>query len=114
MHHDRHGAKQHDRFNAARAAVLNDRERFSYVSPDTLLAELALAPSALLVDFGSGTGLYAVALARRRPDLRIVALDEQAAMLEHVRTAIEQAGVKNAEAADQPALDGLRERADGV
>lgn len=114
MHHDRHGAKQPRRFDPARAAVLDDTGRFAYVSPDTLLTGLALAPLATLVDFGAGTGLYAIALAQRRSDLRIVAFDEQPAMLDHLHKAIQRAGVTNVEAVDALALDTLRGRADGV
>jgi SAM-dependent methyltransferase len=114
VHHDRHGAKQPDRFDPARAAILDDPERFAYVPPDTLLAELAPAPSATLVDFGAGTGLYAIAIAQRRPDLRVVALDEQPAMLQHLRSALERAGVANVEAVDPSALEALRGRAGGV
>jgi SAM-dependent methyltransferase len=114
VHHDRHGAKQPGRFDPARAAILDDTARFAYVSPDALLAELVLPPSATLVDFGAGTGLYAIALAQRRPDLRVVALDEQPEMLDHLRTAIERAGVTNVEAADPSALDALRGCAGGV
>ena len=108
MHHDRHGARQPDRFDPARAAVLDDPARFGYVPPDTLLAELAPAPSATLVDFGAGTGLYAIALAQRRPDLRVLALDEQPAMLEHMRAAAERAGAANVEVVDSPAPARLR------
>ena len=108
MHQDRHGAKQPKRFDPGRAAILDDAARFAYVPPDTLLAELAPARSATLVDFGTGTGLYAIALAQRRPDLRIIALDEQAAMLDHVRAAIERAGTTNVEAVDRTALQALR------
>jgi SAM-dependent methyltransferase len=113
-HGDRHGARQPDRFDPARAAVLDDTARFAYVPPDRLLEELALAPSATVVDFGAGTGLYAIALGQRRPDLRIIALDEQPAMLEHLRAAITRAGVPNVEPADPAALGALRERAGGV
>jgi SAM-dependent methyltransferase len=110
MHHDRHGARQPERFDPARAAILDDTARFEYVSPDALLEELALPPAAVLVDFGSGTGLYAIALAQTRPDLRVVALDEQPAMLERVRASIARAGV----AIDASAVESLRGRADGV
>jgi len=113
-HHERHGAKQPGRFDPARAAILDDTARFAYVPPDTLLAGLALAPAATLVDFGAGTGLYAIALAERRPDLRVIALDEQPEMLAHVSAAIERAGVTNVEAVDPSALAALRERVDGV
>jgi SAM-dependent methyltransferase len=114
VHHDRHGAKQPGRFDPARAAILDDTARFAYVSPDALLAELVLPPSATLVDFGAGTGLYAIALAQRRPDLRVVALDEQPEMLDHLRTAIGRTGVTNVEAVDPSALDALRGCAGGV
>lgn len=114
MHHDRHGAKQPSRFDPARAAILDDTARFAYVSPDTLLADLGLAPSATLVDFGAGTGLYAIALARLRPDLRIVALDEQPDMLVHLKAAIDHAGASNVEAVDPSGLAALHGRADGV
>ncbi|MDB5072040.1 MAG: Methyltransferase type 11 [Candidatus Eremiobacteraeota bacterium] len=113
-HHDRHGAKQPDRFDPARAAILDDPARFAYVSPDMLLTELAPAQSSTLVDFGAGTGLYAIALAQRRPDLRIVALDEQPAMLEHLRAAIGRAGVTNVEAANPAAMETWHGRADTV
>ena len=114
MHDDRHGAKQPDRFDPARAAILDDTARFAYVSPDLLLAELAPAQAATLVDFGAGTGLYAIAFAQRRPDLRIVALDEQPAMLDHLRAAVERAGVGNVEAIGAEEARALRGRADAV
>ena len=34
-----------------------------------------------MVDFGAGTGTFSLELARRRPDLKIIALDEQPEML---------------------------------
>jgi SAM-dependent methyltransferase len=49
-----------------------------------------------------------------RPDLHIVALDEQPAMLDHLRAAVARAGVRNVEPADPAALGAMRERADGV
>ena len=114
VHDDRHGAKQPRRFDPARAAILDDPARFAYVSPDALLADLSLPPSATLVDFGSGTGLYAIALAQRRPDLHVVALDEQPEMLDHLRASIARAGVSNVVASDPSALEALRGNAGGV
>jgi SAM-dependent methyltransferase len=114
MHDDRHGARQPERFDPARAAILDDVARFAYVPPERLLDELALPDSGTVVDFGTGTGLYAIAIAQRRPDLRVVALDEQPAMLEHVRASVERAGVTNVEAADPSVLPALHGAADGV
>jgi SAM-dependent methyltransferase len=105
---DRHGAKQPDRFDPARASILDDAGRFAYVPPGALLEVLAPPPSSTLLDFGAGTGLYAVELARLRPDLRILALDEQPPMLERLRAAIAQAGVPNVAAIEPPALAALR------
>ena len=114
MHDDRHGAKQPRRFDPARAAILDDRGRFAYVDPGALLAALAQPPSGTIVDFGAGTGLYAIALARLRPDVHVTALDEQSEMLDHLRRALERDGVPNVEAVGPDALPGLRGRADGV
>jgi SAM-dependent methyltransferase len=119
MHHhggrgDRHGARQPDRFDPARAAVLDDPARLTHVPPQRLLDDLAPGASATLVDFGAGTAFYAIAIARLRPDLRVVALDEQPAMLAYARGAVASAGVANVETAGPSRLDALRGAADGV
>lgn len=113
-HHERHGAKQPHRFDPARAAILDDTGRFEYVPPETLLAELDAPAGATVVDFGAGTGLYAIALAQRRPDLHIVALDEQAEMLEHTRGSVARAGTANVEVVDAVDAERLRGTADRV
>jgi SAM-dependent methyltransferase len=107
MHHERHGAKQPDRFDPARAAILDDPARFSYVPVDELLSVLEIPAGGTLVDFGTGTGLYAIEIARRRPDVRVLALDEQPQMLAHVREAIARSGLTNVEAVFSDALKPL-------
>lgn len=82
---DRHGARQPKRFDAKRASMLDDRARFEILPPEGIFALLAAAQGGRVVDFGTGTGLFALELARRRPDLEIVALDEQPQMLERLR-----------------------------
>ena len=37
------------------------------------------------MDFGAGTGIFSIEVARRRPDLRVIALDEQPQILELMR-----------------------------
>jgi|SRR5947209_3165160 len=112
MGHERHGAKQPNRFDPARAAILDDPARFAYVSPDELLALLDVPRGGTLIDFGTGTGLYALEIARRRPDVRVLALDEQPPMLAHVRDAIARAGLGNVEAVSSDALGTLLGTAD--
>ncbi|MDB5094939.1 MAG: Methyltransferase type 11 [Candidatus Eremiobacteraeota bacterium] len=114
MGHDRSGAKQPDRFDPARAAILDDTGRFDYVPPAALLDALAPPPSSTLLDFGAGTGLYAVELARLRPDLRILALDEQPAMLERLHAALARADVQNVAAIAPPALGALGGRVERI
>ncbi|MBV8595439.1 MAG: class I SAM-dependent methyltransferase [Candidatus Eremiobacteraeota bacterium] len=80
-HGDRHGARQPERFDPARAAMLDDPARFVYLPPADVLALLDAPHGASVVDFGTGTGAYAFAIAKLRPDLRVVALDEQPQMI---------------------------------
>ena len=46
---------------------------------------LAAPAGGSVVDFGAGTGTYAIELARARPDLEVIALDEQREMLDLLR-----------------------------
>jgi cyclopropane fatty-acyl-phospholipid synthase-like methyltransferase len=114
MSHERHGAKQPDRFDPARAAILDDPARFSYVPVDMLLSMLEIPAGGTLVDFGTGTGLYAVEIARRRPDVRVLALDEQPQMLAHVREAIGRSGLSNVEPVPSEALGPMLGSADRI
>lgn len=84
-HGDRHGARQPERFDPARAALLDDPARLEYLPPDRLIELLEAPAGARVVDFGTGTGTFAVELAGRRPDLEVIALDEQPQMLDILR-----------------------------
>jgi SAM-dependent methyltransferase len=81
---DRHGARQPERFDPERAARLDDPARFEYVPPDDVERLLDIPAGGRVMDFGTGTGTYAVELARRRPDVEVIALEEQPAMLDHL------------------------------
>ncbi len=80
--HSREGAKQPEVFDPARAALLDDPQRFEYLPPDDIVALLDAPRGGVVVDFGAGTGIFSIELARRRPDLKVIALDEQPEMLE--------------------------------
>ncbi|HEV2737874.1 MAG TPA: class I SAM-dependent methyltransferase [Candidatus Elarobacter sp.] len=114
MGHERHGAKQPDRFDPARAAILDDPARLRYVPVDTLLSMLDIPAGGTLVDFGTGTGLYAIEIARRRPDVRVLALDEQLPMLAHVRDAIARSGLSNVEPVSPDELGHVRGGSDRI
>jgi len=112
--HGRHGAKQPNRFDPARAAKLDDPSRFDYLPP-AKIAELLAAPAgACVIDFGTGTGTFAIDLAMRRPDLEIVALDEQPEMLEMLRAKPASSQLKNLKPAFTDALGEYREKADRI
>ena len=82
--HDRHGARQKERFNPERAAKLDDPARFEYLPAQDIERLLDVPAGGTLVDFGTGNGTYAVELARLRPDIRVVALDELPEMLDRL------------------------------
>jgi SAM-dependent methyltransferase len=81
----RAGAKQPERFDAQKADRLDDPSRFEYLPPEKIAALLDLPPGGTLVDFGTGTGTFAIRVAQARPDVTVVALDEQPEMLERLR-----------------------------
>ncbi len=110
---DRRGARQPERFDPTRAALLDDRERFDYLPPERVIAVLDPPRDGLVVDFGAGTGTYALEIARARPDVTVVALDEQPEMLERLRGKPE-ASLPNLEAALPDRLAALAGRADRV
>ncbi len=114
MHDDRHGAKQPERFDPGRAARLDDPARFEYVPPAALLALLDLAEGATLVDFGAGTGAYAIEIARARPAAFVYALDESEAMLAYLREKLTKSDVANVTPIEPAELAQLKGRVDRV
>lgn len=82
---DRHGARQPERFDPQKASRLDDPERFEYVPPAEVAKMLDIPSGGKLLDFGTGTGTYAIELATRRRDVEVVALDELAAMLDYLK-----------------------------
>jgi SAM-dependent methyltransferase len=96
---DRHGARQPERFNPERASRLDDPARFEYLPPEQVAELLDIPAGGTVLDFGTGTGTYALELARLRPDVEVIAFDEQPEMLDLLRAkpaAAEFANVKPA------------------
>src|SRR5579863_1878236 len=96
---ERDGARQAERFNPARAALLDDPARFEYLQPGEVIRLLDAPRSALVVDFGAGTGTYAIEVARRRPDIQMIAVDEQPQMLALLRAKPTVAALANLKSA---------------
>ncbi len=114
MHDDRHGARQPERFDPARAARLDDPARFEYLPPADVLALLDLDEGATLLDFGAGTGAYAIEIARARPAALVYALDENEAMLAHLREKLAKSDVSNVTPIEPSELAPLKGRVDRV
>ena len=112
--HSRRGAKQPERFDPARAAKLDDPARFEHLPPAGVIEMLAAPRGACVIDFGTGTGTYAIELAQRRPDLQVVALDEQPEMLDLLRAKPAAAELKNLRPVLTDALPELKGKADRI
>lgn len=107
----RHGAKQPGRFDPQRADKLDDPSRFEYLPPERIVELLEIPSGATVVDFGTGTGAYAIRLAAARPDVSVVALDEQPEMLARLRAKPEAKSLDNLHPALPDQLPALRGRA---
>lgn len=113
---EREGAKQPERFDARRAAGLEDPARFAYLPAEEIARMLDVPRDGTLVDFGAGTGAYARAIARLRPDAAIFALDELPPMLVFLRERLiaDPAPGVSPVLAGTPEAEALRGRADRV
>ena len=81
-------------FDPAYARRLEDPERFRTLSPETIVAFVDAPPGAVVVDYGAGTGAYAVPFAQARPDCRIIAIDIEPQLLEVLRAKPEAATIR--------------------
>lgn len=81
-------------FDPAYARRLEDPERFRTLAPETIVAFVDAPPAGVVVDYGAGTGAYAVPFAQARPDCRIVAIDIEPQLLEVLRAKPEAATIR--------------------
>lgn len=100
-------AKQDRPFDPARAARLDDPEREKWLPTAALLRCIEIPPRASVLDYGTGTARYAIAIARAHPDASTVAYDSQEAMLEIARARAKDSALENLRVIGPP-LDALR------
>jgi SAM-dependent methyltransferase len=110
----RQGAKQPEVFDPSRAARLDDPARLEYLPPDRIFAVLDAPHGAIVVDFGTGTGTFAIELAQRRPDLTIIALDEQPGMIELLKAKLRAREFSNIRPLLTDKIDSIKGVADRV
>lgn len=89
----RHAGEEH--LDPARAARHDERLLFDPTSELELLVELGLSTEDTVVDFGTGTGVFPLAVADFCD--RIVAIDISEPMLDVVREKVDEAGIQNIE-----------------
>jgi SAM-dependent methyltransferase len=99
-----HGAAGHPpgshaahRFENAEAwaAHFEAPSRDAWQKPDIVLEALELARNAVVADVGSGTGYFAVRIARRVPEGRVWAVDIEPDMVRYVNLRAHREGHKN-------------------
>lgn len=110
----RSGARQPERFDPHHADMLDDVSRFDYLPPEKILQLLDPPSGGLIVDYGAGTGTYAIWLAHSRPDITVIALDEQPEMLDRLRAKPEARDLPNLRPALPKEMKEFRGRADRV
>lgn len=99
------GRKQPHPFDPAKAARLDDPEREQWLPAEDLLALLEIRDGMRLLDYGTGTGRYAIALARRYPQSNVTAFDIQEPMLDIVRSRIAEQHLSNVQTAGPAETD---------
>lgn len=82
-------------FDPDYARRLENPERFRTLSPEAVVAFVDAPPGGVVVDYGAGTGAYAVPFARARPDCRIVAIDIEPQLLDVLRAKPEAAAIRS-------------------
>ncbi|HSF04702.1 MAG TPA: class I SAM-dependent methyltransferase [Methylomirabilota bacterium] len=106
---ERSGHHQHQFQNAEHwARLFDDPARDAWQKPDDVIRALALAPNAVVADIGSGTGYFAVRLARAAPQGHVYGVDTEPDMVRYLAERSRREGLANltpvAAAPDDPRL----------
>lgn len=110
-HHHHGQGHNHDFSDVERfRAIFDDPARDAWQRPQEVVGHLALTQGAVVADVGAGTGYFLPHLSRGvGAEGRVLALDVEPAMVEHMQARIAEAELANAEArecpTDSPGLD---------
>lgn len=77
------------------AQVFDDPARAEWQKPDQVVAALALAPEARVADIGSGTGYFAVRLARAVPKGKVYGADLEPDMVQYLNARAQKEALDN-------------------
>lgn len=89
------GRKQPEPFKPERASLLDDPERERWLPTNRVVAMLDLHGGERVLDYGCGTGRYALSIARSCPQTQVTAFDIQQPMLDIVERRIGESGLQN-------------------
>ena len=86
------------KFDPARAAKLDRPERQRFLPNERVVGLLDLEGPETVVDYGAGSGVLSIPLARSLPEGTVYAVDESPEMLEHLRRRLDETGLANVHA----------------
>jgi cyclopropane fatty-acyl-phospholipid synthase-like methyltransferase len=96
--HEKHHAHRFDDAEAW-AKEFDDPSRDEWQKPDEVVRAMALSPGMVVADLGAGTGYFLGRLSRAvGPDGKVLALDVEASMVEHMKKRAAAEGLANVEA----------------
>ena len=85
------------------APIFDAPDRDAWQKPEELVTALEIAPGSTVVDVGAGTGYFNAYLSLAvGPGGKVIALDAEPAMVQHVAARIEAEGLANVEARETP------------
>ena len=77
--------------------VFDDPARDAWQKPDDVVRELGLQPTDVVADLGAGTGYFAARLSRHVPRGKVLAIDIEPNLIEHMKKRAEREGTANVE-----------------
>ncbi|HZF20170.1 MAG TPA: class I SAM-dependent methyltransferase [Burkholderiales bacterium] len=77
------------------AKIFDDPARDAWQKPQEVIAALAVTPDSTVADIGSGTGYFAVRLARAAPKGRVYGIDTEPSMVKYLDERAKHEGLAN-------------------